>query len=101
MKKPRSHTQQPEHNVFRLLRIARDIKVKDLAETLAVTPAYINAIESGKRYPSDRLLRDYAAALNVKPETLQNFHPEEHQNERFEQILLWILKLICSTDASQ
>ena len=34
-------------NIFRLLRIARDRKVKDLADELLVTPAYINAIEKG------------------------------------------------------
>ena len=45
-------------NIFRLLRIARDKKVKDLAEDLLVTPAYINAIEKGKIIPSDRLILD-------------------------------------------
>ena len=38
-------------NIFRLLRIAREKKVKDIAEDLLVTPAYINAIEKGKRIP--------------------------------------------------
>ena len=43
--KPEKHREN--RNIFRLLRIARDRKVKDLADELLVTPAYINAIEKG------------------------------------------------------
>lgn len=38
-------------NTFRLVRIARDIKVKELASKLMVTPAYIFAIEKGTKHP--------------------------------------------------
>ena len=64
-------------NIFRLLRIARDIKVTDLAKILRVTPAYINAIERGERIPSDRLLRDYAQTLKVSEELILTFNKEE------------------------
>lgn len=85
-------------NIFRLLRIARDIKVKDLAQELSITPAYINAIENGDRFPSDRLLRDYAKALGVKEETILNFNPEKQKNGKFENVLLSVLELICNMD---
>ncbi len=49
-------------NIFRLLRIARDKKVKELADDLLVTPAYINAIEKGNRKPSERLIRDFSTS---------------------------------------
>ena len=50
-------------NVFRLLRIAHNKRIKNVAEELSITPAYIHAIESGKNYPSGRLLRDYAKVM--------------------------------------
>lgn len=91
-------TDEKKLNIFRLLRIARDIKVKDLARELSVTPAYINAIENGERFTADRLLRDYAKALGVKEEVLLNFNPSEHADEKFEKVLLSILQMICETE---
>ena len=93
-----SKDDKQKYNIFRLLRIARDIKVKDLADELSVTPAYINAIENGDRFPSDRLLKYYAAALGVDKETLLTFKPEEHKNEKFEHVLLQLLNMICKSD---
>ena len=87
-----------ERNIFRMLRIARNIQVKDLADALSVSPAYITAIENGKRTPSERLQRDYAIALGVDEEILTTFKPNEQGNTRFENILLTLLQLICSTD---
>ena len=85
-------------NVFRLLRIARDKKVKDLAEELSVTPAYIHAIENGERFPADRLLNDYAQALGVSVETILNFKPNGTGNNKFENILLSLLRMICKEE---
>lgn len=82
-------------NIFRLLRIAQDIKVKDLAEELKVTPAYINAIENGNRFPSDKLLEDYASALGVNKDIILTFKPDEHKNKKFKNVLLYVLKMIC------
>lgn len=87
-----------ELNVFRLLRIARNLKVKDLAQELSVSSAYINAIENGERFPSDRLLRDYAIVLGVSEDVFLTFKPEEQKNKRFENILLSLLQMICNTD---
>ncbi len=86
-----------ELNVFRLLRIARNLRVKDLAQELSVSSAYINAIENGERFPSDRLLRDYAIALGVSEEVFLSFKPEEQNNKRFENIMLSLLQIICKT----
>ncbi len=84
-------------NIYRLLRIARDKKVKDLADDLLVTPAYINAIEKGDRQPSDRLIRDYARALNVDEKIIKNFSKTD-SNLNFEHLLLSLLQKICETD---
>lgn len=89
-------------NVFRLLRIARNMRVKDVAEKLDITPAYIHAIENGEKFPSERLLRDYAEVLGVKEETILTFKPEEeHKTHRFENALLYLLKIICELDGAK
>lgn len=98
MKILKSEENDKHLNIFRLLRIARDIKVKDLAQELRVTPAYINAIENGERYPSERLIRDYAIALGVKEETILTFNPNKLSNKKFENVLLSLLQMICNTD---
>lgn len=90
--------QDSKYNIFNLLRIAQGIKVKDLAQELAVTPAYINAIESGERFPSKRLLRDYAQTLGASVETILAFDPAEQSGEKFKSVLLSILKIICDLD---
>lgn len=84
-------------NIFRLLRIARNKKVKDLANDLRVTPAYINAIESNDRIPSDRLLQNYAIALDVPEEIFHTFDISNNgEPQWFEKALLRLLQLIIS-----
>lgn len=98
MKPENAEEQKSRLNIFYLLRIAQGIKVKDLAQELSVTPAYINAIESGEKFPSKRLLRDYAQALDVDIETILTFNPEDHTDKKFKNVLLSILKMICDMD---
>lgn len=98
MKSGSSDKQNNKLNIFNLLRIAQGIKVKELAEELDVTPAYINAIESGEKFPSKRLLRDYAQALDVDVETILTFNPDDHSNKKFKNVLLSILQMICEVD---
>jgi transcriptional regulator with XRE-family HTH domain len=81
-------------NIFRLLRIARDIKVKELANKLRVTPEYINAIERGKKIPSCRLIKDYSDVLNVDESIIIQFNKESENNSPFEKKMLSLLKLI-------
>lgn len=88
-------------NIYRLLRIARDKKVKELAEELLVTPAYINAIEKGDRKPSERLIRDYAEALNVDEKIIKTFSIDATSDTTFEHFLLSLLQTICSFDDSR
>lgn len=88
-------------NIFRLLRIARDKKVKELANDLLVTPAYINAIEKGERKPSERLVRDYARVLNVDPQVIKTFLETPNSNTNFEHFLLSLLQTICTLDDSK
>lgn len=87
-----------ELNIFKLLRTLRNITVRQLSEALSVSPAYINAIEKGDRFPGDRLLRDYAIALGVDETVIRSFKPHEYTNKSFEYVLLTLLKMICEMD---
>lgn len=82
-------------NIYRLLRIARDKKVKELADDLRVAPGYINTIENGNRTPSVRLKYNYAKALNVSVDIIDTF---ENTNGVFEKIMLELLQMICDQD---
>lgn len=95
------NSEKEKPTVFYLLRVARNKKVKDLAEELEVSPAYINAIESGQRYPSKRLLRDYAGALGVEVSTIEEFYQNRSGNQPFENLLLALLKMICPSDGEK
>mgnify|MGYP002679772768 CR=1 FL=1 len=50
-------------NIYRLLRIAKDLKTKEVADELRVATAYVSAIEKGKRTPSVRLRRNYGLRM--------------------------------------
>ena len=91
-------SKKQENNVYRLLRIARDMKVRDIAEAVGVTPAYINAIESGKREPSLDKIPAYAKALRVDENTLFYFRKPENQYTTFEKFLRAILDKIVALD---
>lgn len=86
-----------KNNIFRLLRIARDLKVKDLAELLRVTPAYINAIENGLKTPSSRLVKDYAEVMEVEESIILKYMQEE-TTDKFEKMMLSLLRYILKDD---
>lgn len=51
---------------LRQLRAARSMTLKDLAKALHVTPAYLSALENGKRgKPSKGLVHQVSAALGI------------------------------------
>lgn len=51
---------------LRQLRAARNMTLKDLAKALHVTPAYLSALENGKRgKPSKGLVHQVSAALGI------------------------------------
>jgi transcriptional regulator with XRE-family HTH domain len=74
--------------------------VKELSEMLHVTPAYINAIESGNRTPQHRLISDYARVLNVDEEIIHRFNKPSERTGAFEKIMLKLLQAICTTERS-
>lgn len=81
-----------ETNIFKVLRLIRNMKVSELAEVLDTSAANISSIESGRHNPSRRLLRDYAKALGVTPEFIANHAPNNNgADRRFEDYLFNVL----------
>lgn len=84
--------------VYRLLRIAQNRSVKELATQLEITTAYVHSIENGERVPAKRLLRDYASALHVTPDYIQSFTIP--QGESFQESLLRVVQHLCNKEVS-
>ena len=52
-------------NAVKLIRTARNIRQRDLAERINVSPNYLSMLEAGKRTPSLDVLKDLAKELDV------------------------------------
>ncbi len=91
-----------ERNIFKVLRLIRDIRVADLAKTLDTSVANISSIETGRSQPSRRLLRDYAKALGVTPEFISNHAPNaENKDDKFEKYLFDVLNDVLELDRKE
>ncbi|WP_193453196.1 helix-turn-helix domain-containing protein [Pseudomonas nitroreducens] len=53
--------------ILRKARIDRGLLLKDMAEGLGVSSAYLSAVETGKKSVSDELTRKVAKYLNIAP----------------------------------
>lgn len=86
-------------NVFRILRIVREIKASELANKLDISAATISSIENGRFSPGRRLLRDYAKALDVTPEFISEY-VEIAKNEdcRYEEYFFQVLTAVIEMD---
>jgi transcriptional regulator with XRE-family HTH domain len=71
---PTNTNPRPEHirvgETVRALREARGLRVGELADALGVSHSYISQIESGNKPLPPRRVRDFAAALGVRPAAL-------------------------------
>lgn len=61
-------------NAYKLLRVLKDRKIRELADDLMVTPAFVSAVELGKREPSRRLKRDYLDYFAISEENFNNLN---------------------------
>lgn len=84
------------NEVLKLLRIANDYKLKELADLLDVSQPFLSQIESGVKKPSNELLGKYSKIFKVRVSVLQFFAEEkEEKNLKYQQLLLMILEKIC------
>lgn len=81
-------------NIYRLLRIAKDLKAKEVANKLRVATAYVSTIEKGERTPSVRLRRNYAKLFQIDEDYIVSFTPEKD----FEHTMLKLLEFICKAE---
>ncbi len=79
-------------NMFRVLRVIKDIKVPELSMKLGVSPKSIYAFEKGTKTPSDEILERYARAFCVKKSFLKAF--ELDKDNGFEGALVSVLKAL-------
>lgn len=86
------------NNVYRLLRIARDMKTREVAKLVGVSHVYINAIESGKSEPSLDRFSAYAKALKVDINTLFYLRDLKYEEGTFEGYLKRILEVVIDLD---
>lgn len=84
------------NRVLRLLRIANNYSIAEIATKLDVTPSFISKIENGVKKPSQDLLEKYCKVLKIKMKTLKFFEKENEENDyRYQELLLLILEKIC------
>ena len=88
-------------NIYRLLRLASNKSIRELANDMDVSPSYISEIENGKRTPSNALREKYSHALGIKQSTIMYFEEESNEHDRsFQEMLLLILNKLCGKDRS-
>lgn len=56
---------------IRQLRDARDLSLREFASRLGCSAPFISDIELGRRYPSEKVLRDMASVLGVEFDELK------------------------------
>lgn len=86
------------HNLYRLLRISRDMPVHTLANKAGVTDAYISAIEKGTRTPSRKVEIAILEALDITPAQFSYLQQKIAHTEKFELALLTVLQVLCGVD---
>lgn len=94
MSKPMdSEKQKGLGTVLQLLRIANNLSIKELAEKINTSSAYISEIEANKKKPSLELLSKYSEALGVNTSTILYFDEEGSQfGYKYQKLLFQILK---------
>lgn len=58
---------------LRLLRVYKDLKVKDLAEKLGISANYLSEIEKGKKVPSLEIIEKYANVFKTSSSVILFF----------------------------
>jgi Predicted transcriptional regulators len=82
-------------NVLKLLRIANEMSMKDLARKMDVSSTYISEVEANNRNPSLDMLSKFSTALGVSKSTILYFDEEGAKHSyTYKKLLLDILKEI-------
>ena len=81
--------------VLRLLRVAYDLSISDLADKINVSKSYIAEIEKGIKTPSEKIIQNYSIGLNIPESTLQYLLDSYSQKHLpYQELLMKILRKI-------
>src|SRR5437867_3192631 len=61
------------NEALRLVRVFHDLKQKELADALDLSPSYLNELESGKKKVTMEVLQKYAKYFRIPPSSLLYF----------------------------
>ena len=90
---------------LRLLRIFHDIKAKDLATKLDISPSYLSEIENGKKEPPLELIRKYADIFKTTPSSILFFSEDsksKNEGDKFKNnIRMKIIKFLNDIENSK
>lgn len=90
-----AETQKGLGSVLKLLRIANNLAVKDLATKMEVSSTYITEVEANNKNPSLNTLTKYSEALGVSKSTILYFEEENIKHGYgYQMLLLKILENI-------
>ena len=76
---------------LRVLRQFHDLKSKDMAYELGISPSYLSEIERGKKEPNLSLIRRYAEVFNTTPSSILFFSEDiesAQQRPNFKNIVI-------------
>lgn len=73
----------PFGKVLRVFRVNNNELLKDMASRLDVTPAYLSAIENGKKEPTDELVARLYRAYSFTPDQKQELEEARAKTQKF------------------
>lgn len=85
------------NNVLRLIRIACDMTIQEIADATRFSYSYISEIERGKKNPSDNCLEKYSEVSGMDTRTIKLFgelYSGELNKSRYRALLIVILSSI-------
>lgn len=85
--------------VLKLLRIAREMSAKELANKMGVSASYITEIETNNKKPSLDMINKYSEALEVKKNTIFYFDDQGSENGyNYKHLLVEMLQLMIDNE---
>lgn len=90
------NTDNIQGTVLKYIRIANEVKLRELSRRFDISPSYLCQIESGEKRATEDLLKKYCSEFDLNIEILEYFNSETKKGLHTQQILLMILKVICA-----
>ena len=72
-------------DALRLIRVFHDLRQKELAEKLGISPSHLSEIEHGKKQPTFQLLEEYAREFKMPMSSIM-FFSEQMDDSRSERM---------------